>query len=290
MSIRTFASSIGSSVRRMLGPIAYHQIRELVDPSARFDEVGLIRRAIGRVRKDCGVMLDVGTHKGESAEQFAAYGWVVHCFEPNPGCWEAIESRVLERFPAARLFPVAVGEHKVQQRLLYSSPVSTGITSLYAFHDSHKPSVEVEVVTLEAHCREEGLSHVDFLKIDAEGADLDVLRGFNWEEVYVDVVLCEFEDQKTVPLGYRYGDMAEFLRARGFRVIVSEWSPITRYGESHTWVGFRDYPCALSHPKAWGNLVAFRGSPVGERVLRELRRREKSIPLTPAKQNRGGSV
>src|SRR3546814_10935540 len=76
---------------------------------------------------------------------------------------------------------------------------------------------------------------VDFLKVDTEGHDLFVLQGFPWERFRPAVIECEFEDAKTVPLGYTFHDMARFLLAKGYRVLVSEWHPIIRSGVRPDW-------------------------------------------------------
>jgi hypothetical protein len=45
---------------------------------------------------------------------------------------------------------------------------------------------------------------VDFLKIDTESHDLFVHQGYPWECGKPAVIECEFEDAKTVPLGYTF--------------------------------------------------------------------------------------
>src|SRR3546814_302056 len=107
---------------------------------------------------------------------------------------------------------------------------------------------------------------VDFLKVDTEGHDLFALKGFPWERFRPAVIECEFEDAKTVPLGYTFHDMARFLLEKGYRVLVSEWHPIIRYGVRHDWRRLVAYPCELSDEVAWGNILAFR-DPVDESKL-----------------------
>ncbi|WP_051023565.1 FkbM family methyltransferase [Synechococcus sp. PCC 7502] len=40
--------------------------------------------------------------------------------------------------------------------------------------------VDIEVTTLDDFCQIEGVSEIDFLQIDVQGADLDVLKGASW--------------------------------------------------------------------------------------------------------------
>jgi hypothetical protein len=119
---------------------------------------------------------------------------------------------------------------------------------------SHLSSSVTLAVALEQH----KIEQVHFLKIDAEGSDLFVLQGFPWDWIKPDVVVCEFEDDKTDALGYRFRDLADYLVSQGYEILVSEWYPIKRYGTSHRWRRFVSYPCDLVDPHAWGNLIAVR--------------------------------
>ena len=104
---------------------------------------------------------------------------------------------------------------------------------------------------------EHGVETVDFLKIDVEGFERHVLDGYDWL-IKPEVIVLEFEDSKTVPLGYTWRDLADTLVARDYQVLVSEWFPGQRYGGSHRWRRFARYPTELEDPSAWGNLIAAR--------------------------------
>src|SRR5690606_12512035 len=108
--------------------------------------------------------------------------------------------------------------------------------------------------------RAQGLKHVDFLKIDVEGFDFNVLKGVPWDALKPDVIEAEFEDAKTVRLGYAYRDLCDYLVARGYTVYLSEWYPIERYGALHDWRRVVKYPAEIA-PEAWGNLLCFQNDP-----------------------------
>ena len=205
-----------------------------------------------------GLMFDVGAHRGSVSYQFLAARWKVHAFEPNPDIRDNLE-KMLEKYDDLTLCTKAASNIDADDRLLYTSEVSSGISSLHNFHDSHQDSINVETITLRRYCEENKINYVDFVKIDTEGHDLFVLQGFPWEKIRPRVVICEFEDIKTKPLGYDYRDMADYLVDKGYEVIVSEWFPITRYGAvCHSWRNFKQYPCQLDDNRAWGNLIAVR--------------------------------
>ncbi len=236
------------------------------------DEVRLVAEAIAKDRGSRGLMLDVGGHHGESFDEFAEHGWTVHCFEPNPANHEQIERRKRNLSGNVTIFPVAVSNKAERDLTFFLSDESTGISSLHPFHETHRKGFTVDAVTLADHCESHNISHIDFLKIDVEGHDFFVLQGINWDKQKPDVIVCEFEDRKTTPLGYTFADMAEYLIERGYHVIVSEWYPIVQYGTSHKWRCSADFPYQLKDPLGWGNLIAIRD----KRVLDELRPNTKS--------------
>jgi FkbM family methyltransferase len=212
------------------------------------DEVAMVCRIIGA---SPGVMLDVGAHQGHSLQPFLKRGWRAYAFEPDP----ANRSILSTRFPSAVIDPRAVSETDAEKVPLFTSDVSTGISTLSPFHTSHEPTTAVETVRLDTYLREAGVDRVDFVKTDIEGFDLFALRTFPWQTHHPRVVVCEFEDRKTTRLGHTVHQIAEFLQQQGYVVVVSEWEPIVEYGYRHTWRRFARYPVTLGGD-AWGNLIA----------------------------------
>lgn len=94
-----------------------------------------------------------------------------------------------------------------------------------------------------------------------EGLGLSVLRGFPWSIDAPEVILCEFEDFKTLNLGHSWGDICEYLNSRDYTVYVSEWHPVVRHGIAHDWCAMKRYPCKLESVKSWGNIIAFKTAP-----------------------------
>ena len=146
-----------------------------------------------------------------------------------------------------------MGEVDGEVRDLFVSDVSAGISALAPFHPSHHVGASVETVRLDTYLAT--VDDVAVLKTDTEGWDLPVLRTFPWDRIRPAAVVCEFEDRKTVPLGYAWDDLARFMLDLGYAVLVSEWFPVVEYGQRHRWRSLRRYPTPLRDPKAWGNLI-----------------------------------
>jgi FkbM family methyltransferase len=193
----------------------------------------------------------------------------VHAFEPNPPFHDAL-CKLYGSNPAVVLNNTAVSDAADQEVPFYTSPESHGISSLQAFRDSHELAAHVQTVTLGDYLAEHGVKRVEFLKIDTEGFDMTMLRGVDLGRIPVDVILCEFEDRKSVPLGYTWRDQADYLVAQGYTVYVSEWHPVIKYGGPHQWRALTRFPCELYNGNAWGNFLAFRYDPGMWAVTRAL--------------------
>ncbi|MGH6912494.1 MAG: class I SAM-dependent methyltransferase [Geminicoccales bacterium] len=215
------------------------------------------------------ILLDVGAHHGSTLAPFAARGWHVFAFEPDPSNRKVLTAR----FGAESNVTIdgrAVSDAIAEDIPFFASEESSGISSLHRFHPSHREVARVATTTLAAFAEEQSLEAFDVLKVDTEGHELAVLRGLNWERARPSVVLCEFEDRKTAR--HDFDQLALFLVKLGYTVFVSEWHPIVRYGVRHDWRRLARYPCRLIDPLAWGNLMAFREAPDLEVVQRAARR------------------
>lgn len=230
-------------------------INPRLDPY-RPDETRIVFDAL-KADKFNGLMIDVGAHFGDSFSPFAQSGWRVFAFEPDSKNREIL-NKAFDGFSNVVIDSRAVSNEIQEKAILFRSEESTGISGLSSFHPSHKPGEEVNVITLEYFFGEKGIEGqtIDFLKIDTEGFDLLILQGIPWSKISPRLILCEFEDSKTIPLGYTFHDLANYLVNQGYKLIVSEWHPIKRYGGPHDWRRFVSYPCKLEDPKAWGNILA----------------------------------
>lgn len=131
-------------------------------------------------RHHMDVLLDVGANVGQSAEAYAKRfpEAKILCFEPVAESFRILEAAT-RRFSHVRCFRLALGARKGKARMLsegtstmnriVDDPASSGARPL--------PVEEVDVATLDEVCDAERVPRVSYLKIDAEGSELDILRG-----------------------------------------------------------------------------------------------------------------
>ena len=228
--------------------------------NADVDETGVVAYLYSNERGRDHVMLDVGAHFGTSASYFDALGWTIHCFEPDPDNRKKLTSRFGNKSNIS-VDPRAVSDTVEKDVSFFTSEESTGISGLHAFRETHSLTAKVDVTTVRDIVADNDIEHIDFLKIDVEGFDFNVLKGIPWETIAPDVIEAEFEDAKTLKLGHSYKDVCDYLIEHGYTVYLSEWHPIIRYGIAHDWRQVVRYPAPLASPDAWGNILAFREDP-----------------------------
>lgn len=253
-------------MRDLLSEISDTAIREYRrDAHVHVDETQVVARLLSERRGREHVMIDVGAHFGTSAGFFDALGWTIHCFEPDPSNRSKLSARFGDKENVS-IDTRAVSDKAGETLPFYTSPESTGISGLNKFRDTHKVTKRVTSTTIAEIVLEKSIQKIDFLKIDVEGFDFSVLKGVPWELLKPDVIECEYEDAKTVPLGHTWQDIADYLIEKGYTVYISEWHPIARYGIPHDWRRVVRYPGANVPSESWGNILAFRKDPGMESV------------------------
>ncbi|MCB5188968.1 FkbM family methyltransferase [Methylobacillus caricis] len=264
---------VQENFRQYVSPRQFAAGHLLVGPferkqSAHYDETQSIAHLLAGAYRPGSTMIDVGAHVGSAFRPFLNKGWHIYAFEPD----DTNRSKLLEWLSChvsrhlVTLDTRCVSNTTQHDLSFYRSEQSSGISGLSAFHESHTEAQRVSSVTLSDFFAGGAIPDIDFLKIDTEGHDLFVLQGFPWDQTRPDVIECEFENAKTVSLGYDFHDLAQFLVDKGYTVYVSEWHPILQYGTRHDWHCLAKYPYALQDEASWGNLLAFR-DPVDELAL-----------------------
>ena len=147
-------------------------------------EASVLRR-IGTFKdRDELVIVDVGANTGQflqmSVEALAGGRYQMHCFEPSKTAFSLL-SRRAEGLRNVTLNNVGLGRD-TGERLLFSDKLGSGLGSLTKRRLDHvgiefSESETVFIETLDNYCAHRAIDHIDLLKLDVEGHELDVLAG-----------------------------------------------------------------------------------------------------------------
>jgi len=140
-------------------------------------------RVLRTVMPESRVVFDVGAHVGDWCEAALAINPAleIHAFEPACDSFAALAAKHLRQVKASNLGLGAIAE----ERELFSFGPHTQLRSLYRREGLEEDygiaapvaSERVHLTTLDDYCAAHGVERIDYLKIDAEGHDLQVLRG-----------------------------------------------------------------------------------------------------------------
>lgn len=113
------------------------------------------------------IVIDCGVFDGGTAAVFAEMGYKVYGFEVDKKNFAVAQQVAKEKNFVVENF--ALGSYNHEE--YFSS------TGLYNNYLTGKGSDIAKVITLDSYVGEKNLPHIDFIKLDVEGAELDVLKG-----------------------------------------------------------------------------------------------------------------
>lgn len=150
-----------------------------------------------------GEMLDIGANIGTHSIFYAQFGHV-HCFEPNPIAFECLKHNM--RNTDATLYNLAVGsvEHNIQ----LTTPEEDNPGTTYTLLGGDIPVIPIDSLNLE---------QCNFIKIDVEGDELEVLRGATSTILkYKPVMIIECNPQTLARKRVMPNDLVSFIHILGY--------------------------------------------------------------------------
>jgi FkbM family methyltransferase len=158
-------------------------------------------RLLSRDIPSGGIVFDVGSNVGQYCAEAAKYlkPRIIHAFEPSNAAFSELKRNTarLGLDDVVKLHRLALGDRS-GQAVLHSSSAGASIASLLALRTPHSPfqndcDEDVLVQTIDEFCDQERIEHIDLLKIDVEGFELNVLKGAWGLITRRDITAIQFE-------------------------------------------------------------------------------------------------
>lgn len=158
-----------------------------------------------------GVCIDVGAYHSRwlsNSYLLEKGGWCVYCIEPNPYCWENLKERL-------HVYQYVIGPENKDNVDFYifsgghGPDGMAGFTGVKPHKGIPREDIKVNMRTLDWFIETNlYVPWVDFLSIDVEGSEMDVLKSIDLDRWEVGVICVENvsenpnRDEYLVPRGY----------------------------------------------------------------------------------------
>jgi len=191
------------------------------------------RQFVESVLRPGMTVLDIGAHHGLytllASRKIGPQGRVV-AFEPSTRERKNLLKHLrLNRCKNVNVEGVALGSESRRGELFVVEGVQTGCNCLLPPNVAEPTTkIAVEIVTLDESLERLGIRQVDFIKIDVEGAELDVFVGAKrlFEREPRPTMLVEAHDSRTKSWGYRSREIVSFLEQLGYRCFCLSENPL----------------------------------------------------------------
>lgn len=170
------------------------------------------------------VIIDAGAHIGGWTRSVLALTngrCDIYAFEPVPDSYKHLE-QIKKTFGNISIFNLALGKEDAVLEMNYFFQRGSDCSTLYTrpeLHDVPVKKISVRMTYLDRIAHNYGINHINFLKIDTEGAELDVLMGAKnlIENNKIDII--QFEYGGTYPdAGITLLEVYTFLTANEYLI------------------------------------------------------------------------
>jgi FkbM family methyltransferase len=182
--------------------------------------------------KDGWVVLDIGAAMGDFAICVAKKNKnsVVYAYEPFPDSFALFkENMKLNQVYNIHAFPYAVGAISGPMDLQITTGIAVQHSTAQKATDLNSTTVQIQGITLDRILQELNIQRCDFLKIDCEGGEYDILFHASKETLdKIKYIHLEYHDGFTQ---FSHRDLVRFFEEKGFHVK-------TRRNPAHSNIGF----------------------------------------------------
>lgn len=179
---------------------------------------------VERFLKSGMTVIDLGAHHGLYtllASKLVGPTGKVIAFEPSRRERRALFLHlILNRCSNVRVQGLAVGDENTEASLFVVQGDQTGCNSLRPPEvDSATSPARVRVVRIDDWLHKQKFQQIDFIKLDVEGAELEVLKGASklLQRQPRPVILAEVQDVRTMPWGYRAKEILLHLGEKKYK-------------------------------------------------------------------------
>lgn len=179
---------------------------------------------------DAPVFIDAGANVGSFSRLFAGLypRALIHALEPHPGNFKS-----LSQIEGIHSHNLALGSKEGTLELFDKDSEGSTFASVYPevlskVHRTEAMAVSVQCTTLDKFCTQQAISKVDFLKIDTEGYEFEILQGASEliRTSAVPHILFEFNSMNTISRVFMRDFRMLLPRHKFYRLLPGSLLPV----------------------------------------------------------------
>jgi FkbM family methyltransferase len=197
------------------------------------------------------ILIDVGAHKGESIKLFSENFIIkkIISFEASPINFEYLKMKIeknKKRYNNTEIVleNIALGaENKIIEFKQFNESSSSTIKKideeskyykrkfkLINFLSNKKiyTKLQIKVSKLKDYIEKNDLKKIDFMKIDTEGYELEILLGLENKIQLIDIIMFEHHYDSMIQKGYKFADINKLLIKNHFNKIYKSRMPFRK--------------------------------------------------------------
>lgn len=197
-------------------------------------------------KKNEFIFFDVGANIGNYSKMLSEIypECCIYAFEPNPKTYEILKRNIDK--DNVRIFNIGLGSNNINKKIYtYKDDLQSEHASIYKNHKdviseelSKKEVVSMNSVikTLDSFCTENNVKNIDFIKIDTEGYEYEVLKGSKKfiEQNKIGIIQFEFNVSNILSRTF-IKDFYDLLSSRYnfYRVDTEKLIPLGTYSSKN---------------------------------------------------------
>ena len=197
------------------------------------------------------LLLDIGAHRGESIELFSRNFLIkkIISFEASPINFKLLRNKIRTNNPKYNnteivIENIALGaENKITEFKQFNESSSSTIKKideeskyykkkfrLISFLNKEKvyQKFQIKIFKLKDYIEQNNIEKVDFLKIDTEGYEYEVLIGLEGKIQSVNIIMFEHHYDNMIKKDYTFTDINELLVKNNFKKIYKSRMPFRK--------------------------------------------------------------
>ena len=197
------------------------------------------------------LLIDIGAHKGESIKLFSKNFIIkkIISFEASPINFKYLKKKIEEnkqRYNNTEIVleNIALGsEDKMIEFNQFNESSSSTIKEidkeskyykrkfrLINFLDNKETyqKIKIKISKLKDYIEKNNIKKIDFMKIDTEGYEYEILLGLESKIKLVDIIIFEHHYDNMIKKGYTFGDINKLLIKNNFNKIYKSRMPFRK--------------------------------------------------------------